>query len=394
VNKKNSFLVLSVLLATGMSANANAFPIGRPLPILPIRPILPIIPHPVALPIYQASSIELEPLATQKDVLYLGTTPLIDAEGNWVGSTIGLAGAAGPQGLAGAQGPQGATGPQGPAGAPGASGLVGPQGFMGPNGAPGLNGAVGAAGPAGSQGATGPQGAQGATGPAGPQGPQGVAGNNGNDGAQGLAGAMGDAGPQGPAGADGSTLLASVQAQVAALQAQIAAAPSLAQLYPVTISLHPTIQVDYPDQAWEVDPDTNPTDVTFTCQSNHVMLKGAVNAVILMPGEIYGTLDSTNSFSRPISVVGSSFSLGSATEGSKWALMKQEGGYNAGIANAFESYVNSFAPTPILNSDGTVNGLKFHMDWTPVANATNAGLYRIEYMEYTDLALSAMCQSR
>ena len=54
-----------------------------------------------------------------------GTT-IIDASGNWVGSTAGLQG---PQGPVGPQGPQG---PAGPAGATGATGPQGPQGPAGP----------------------------------------------------------------------------------------------------------------------------------------------------------------------------------------------------------------------------------------------------------------------
>lgn len=91
-----------------------------------------------------------------------GVVPVIDAAGNWIGSTAGL------------QGPAGAVGPQGPAGS------VGPQG------------------PAGLTGAAGPMGSVGLPGPPGPQGPQGSVGPTGP---------QGDAGPQGPAGPAGNSLL-------------------------------------------------------------------------------------------------------------------------------------------------------------------------------------------
>ncbi len=76
-----------------------------------------------------------------------GIGPVIDANGQWVGSPTGLVG---PQGADGAMGP---IGPQGPAGD---LGPTGPQG------------------PPGPAGATGPQGPQGPQGPVGPTGPAGT----------------------------------------------------------------------------------------------------------------------------------------------------------------------------------------------------------------------------
>lgn len=64
--------------------------------------------------------------------LTIGSTQVIDANGNWVGNPTGLVGPMGPQGP---QGPQGATGAQGPQGPQGVAGPTGPQGPIGPAGA-------------------------------------------------------------------------------------------------------------------------------------------------------------------------------------------------------------------------------------------------------------------
>jgi len=89
-------------------------------------------------------------------------SPVIDANGNWVGNPTGLTG---PQGAKGDTGATGATGPQGTQGLPGATGAIGP---IGPQGVKGDTGATGATGPQGLPGATG------AIGPIGPQGPAGI----------------------------------------------------------------------------------------------------------------------------------------------------------------------------------------------------------------------------
>ena len=140
-------------------------------------------------------------------------TLIIDASGNWVGPSSGLAGPTGPAGStgpAGATGPTGAAGPAGPTGPAGAAGLAGPTGPAGAAGPAGPTGPAGAAGAAGPAGPTGPAGAAGAAGPAGPTGPQGLQGPAGTQGGQGptgsqgpagAAGAAGPTGPQGPAGA-------------------------------------------------------------------------------------------------------------------------------------------------------------------------------------------------
>jgi hypothetical protein len=129
----------------------------------------------------------------------IGSTLVIDSNGDWVGSPSGLIGPTGPTG------PAGATGAAGPQGDPGLTGATGPQG---PAGADGAVGATGPQGPSGTVGATGPQGpagADGAVGATGPQGPAGAAGATGATGATGAAGATGATGPQGPAGATGAT---------------------------------------------------------------------------------------------------------------------------------------------------------------------------------------------
>ncbi|MEM7309689.1 MAG: hypothetical protein AAF682_23640 [Planctomycetota bacterium] len=149
----------------------------------------------------------------------IGSSPVIDSAGNWVGPTTGLVGPAGTDGADGAQGPAGPAGPTGPQGlagtdgadgAPGPTGPAGPTGLQGPAGTDGTDGTQGPAGPAGPTGPQGPagtdgtDGAQGPAGPVGPTGLQGPAGTDGTDGAQGPAGPVGATGLQGPAGTDGT----------------------------------------------------------------------------------------------------------------------------------------------------------------------------------------------
>lgn len=62
--------------------------------------------------------------------------PVIDNQGRWVGSPVGLVGPQGPAGPAGAQGIAGPIGPAGPVGPQGPVGPVGPQGPAGGNGSP------------------------------------------------------------------------------------------------------------------------------------------------------------------------------------------------------------------------------------------------------------------
>jgi hypothetical protein len=66
----------------------------------------------------------------------IGTTPVIDANGKWVGSPTGLVGPQGPKG------DTGATGLQGPMGLQGATGAMGATGAQGPAGVPCTNGCV------------------------------------------------------------------------------------------------------------------------------------------------------------------------------------------------------------------------------------------------------------
>lgn len=63
--------------------------------------------------------------------LSVGGTPVIEADGTWVGPTAGLAG---PRGATGDVGPVGPEGPEGPEGPIGPMGPAGPQGAQGPSG--------------------------------------------------------------------------------------------------------------------------------------------------------------------------------------------------------------------------------------------------------------------
>jgi Collagen triple helix repeat (20 copies) len=67
--------------------------------------------------------------------LNVGTVPVIDSNGNWIGNPTGLIGPMGLQGPAGPTGPQGAPGSTGATGATGPAGPTGPQGPIGPSGA-------------------------------------------------------------------------------------------------------------------------------------------------------------------------------------------------------------------------------------------------------------------
>jgi len=108
--------------------------------------------------------------------VWIGSAPVIDSSGRWVGSPTGLRGPTGPAGPAGPSGPAGPTGPSGPSGPKGAKGDPGPIGPSGPSGPKGAKGDPGATGP---QGPTGPRGAQGPSGPTGPQGARGPTGPTG-----------------------------------------------------------------------------------------------------------------------------------------------------------------------------------------------------------------------
>ena len=156
-------------------------------------------------------SSQLAKLDGSGRVLAGNGTPVIDADGSWIGPTAGLVGPAGPAGAPGEVGAAGPAGPAGPTGLTGATGPAGPVGLTGPAGAQGIVGAKGDKGDTGATGATGAAGAVGATGPIGPSGPIGLTGLPGAPGAQGIQGVKGDkgdtgaAGPAGPAGATGAT---------------------------------------------------------------------------------------------------------------------------------------------------------------------------------------------
>jgi len=81
--------------------------------------------------------------------LVIGGVEVVDANGQWVGSPVGLQGPAGPQGDPGPTGPMGPQGDVGPAGPQGNAGVAGPQG---PTGATGIQGATGPTGPQGPKG--------------------------------------------------------------------------------------------------------------------------------------------------------------------------------------------------------------------------------------------------
>jgi hypothetical protein len=82
----------------------------------------------------------------------IGGSPVIAADGTWVGDLTGIQGPPGEQGPVGLQGEQGAQGSQGPEGDQGPPGAQGPPGDEGP---PGDQGPVGDDGPEGERGARG-----------------------------------------------------------------------------------------------------------------------------------------------------------------------------------------------------------------------------------------------
>ncbi len=187
--------------------------------------------------------------------------PVINAQGQWVGPSSGLAGPTGPAGEQGTAGQIGPTGPQGVAGVTGVTGPAGPEGVPGGAGVVGPTGPAGATGQAGATGLTGAAGltwmgawsaganynvgdavsasgssyvalagnidddpmngdgawallaqagASGAPGPVGPTGATGPAGLAGATGLQGLLGPTGLAGPTGLTGLVGPTGIAGV----------------------------------------------------------------------------------------------------------------------------------------------------------------------------------------
>lgn len=106
--------------------------------------------------------------------LTVNTTPVINANGVWIGPSSGLIGATGAQGI------NGATGAQGSSGSAGLTGATGPQGTNGSNGLTGATGVQGASG-VGATGYTGATGVQGASGSAGLTGATGSSPSITND---------------------------------------------------------------------------------------------------------------------------------------------------------------------------------------------------------------------
>lgn len=121
-------------------------------------------------------SSELAKVDGSGNILSQNGSSVIDANGNWIGSSTGLVGPTGPTGAIGATGPSGAAGPTGAAGSNGATGPTGATGAIGATGSIGLTGPTGASGPTGIAGPTGPSGAAGPTGATGATGPQGADG--------------------------------------------------------------------------------------------------------------------------------------------------------------------------------------------------------------------------
>ena len=136
------------------------------------------------------------------------SVPLDDNQDGIPDALQGPRGEKGEPGAAGPPGAKGDLGPPGLAGPAGERGDLGPQGDVGPVGPQGPEGPRGAAGPQGEKGATGdagPRGQIGPVGPEGPSGPTGPAGPEGQRGESGPAGIQGPRGPQGVAGVAGPT---------------------------------------------------------------------------------------------------------------------------------------------------------------------------------------------
>jgi len=123
--------------------------------------------------------------------IVVGSTPVINEQGQWIGDPTGLTGPTGADGATGPKGDTGATGPKGDTGDTGSTGPKGDTGNTGPTGPRGDTGNTGPTGPRGDTGNTGPRGLKGNTGDTGSRGPKG------DTGATGPRGAKGDTGPAG-----------------------------------------------------------------------------------------------------------------------------------------------------------------------------------------------------
>ena len=104
-----------------------------------MSPRLAVLSAPYAIRAGMASDVDGDIHPTS---VYIGTTLVIDKDGNWVGGGTGPMGPTGPTGAAGPTGPAGPTGAVGPAGPTGPHGPQGPTGPQGPNGAAGPAGGV------------------------------------------------------------------------------------------------------------------------------------------------------------------------------------------------------------------------------------------------------------
>ena len=132
----------------------------------------------------------------------VNNTQVINASGQWVGSSSGLKGEPGAGGSAGAKGQKGQTGNTGSTGAKGNTGSQGPTGSTGATGGTGSTGSTGAKG---QKGQTGSTGATGGTGGTGQKGQKGQTGSTGSTGAKGNTGGTGGTGAKGNTGSTGGT---------------------------------------------------------------------------------------------------------------------------------------------------------------------------------------------
>lgn len=133
---------------------------------------------------------------------------VVDSDGVWQGSQLGVKGEKGATGSGGDKGQKGEIGTTGDKGDKGEVGDTGATGDKGDTGATGDKGQKGEVGVTGDTGATGDKGDTGATGDKGQKGEVGVTGDKGDTGAtgdKGDTGATGDKGQKGEVGVTGDT---------------------------------------------------------------------------------------------------------------------------------------------------------------------------------------------
>ena len=140
--------------------------------------------------------------------LKVGTVPVIDEQGNWVGPTVssyvGSKGIQGSRGFTGSRGFVGSRGVTGSRGFSGYTGSRGTQGNIGFTGSRGFVGSRGSDGIAGSDGFTGSRGYNGSQGIVGVTGSRGSIGYTGSRGFRGSIGYTGSRGFRGSIGYTGS----------------------------------------------------------------------------------------------------------------------------------------------------------------------------------------------